>query len=657
MNVPALRCRFLLAALLPGVAPAIAHAQDSVAATPGNSDALSAYDHPVLVRYAVDLTRLESSWGNFFRIGPILKASADPDPMFSTLLLGATAVSPDHVVNASFPSTDFEVWAGPGQGINPDENTLITNTVSLTGFDRQFGVAFNDFSAGPNNVIGALIGQIEAEPSRVYVSRWRGMTSRGVATDNDSSTLSLGAIDASGNLYVRADGFNANPATAVLGDNVLSIHLPSRSSGTNLVGQIAGSNFVGDAGSSSFVVDEAMVTTNTPAVLPESVATTPGAIVLDFSSSFSFDGLPPTMGHLDAGIAAHRGNPSFSTRTELGGVGVGASLAKQEVAGPASSFNLFALNEFGGLIGLESATMPTSISDGVVTRNALGDSQFLQYMSQTSFRGPSGPVALGFDPSSGDLLAAATATDPIEGEFIAVARFPSGQSPEWTIAAYEGKPVLDGPNGASLGTLASASPVSMSSPAADHWGNFYFVASFQPTVGQPTTALFKAVNLAEGYQLELLLKEGDPFVGANSARTYTIDRITLGDSDSVASGSIFSSSVLAQSLPGADVTRADDPASFGGIVVNAEIIYNNTGTPENYQAVLFLGPEIDPNQFCEGDADGDGEVNFADITAVLGNWLSMSNPGDAALGDANNDGIVNFSDLTVVLGNWLRACP
>ncbi|HBS29190.1 MAG TPA: hypothetical protein DEB06_07000 [Phycisphaerales bacterium] len=48
-----------------------------------------------------------------------------------------------------------------------------------------------------------------------------------------------------------------------------------------------------------------------------------------------------------------------------------------------------------------------------------------------------------------------------------------------------------------------------------------------------------------------------------------------------------------------------------------------------------------------GDADGNGAVNFDDITAVLAHWDT-----DSLDGDANYDGRVDFDDVTAVLANW-----
>lgn len=54
------------------------------------------------------------------------------------------------------------------------------------------------------------------------------------------------------------------------------------------------------------------------------------------------------------------------------------------------------------------------------------------------------------------------------------------------------------------------------------------------------------------------------------------------------------------------------------------------------------------------DANGDGVVNFADITAVLASF-GAQNPGGGQ-GDANGDGVVNFADITAVLSAWGMEC-
>jgi hypothetical protein len=58
---------------------------------------------------------------------------------------------------------------------------------------------------------------------------------------------------------------------------------------------------------------------------------------------------------------------------------------------------------------------------------------------------------------------------------------------------------------------------------------------------------------------------------------------------------------------------------------------------------------------CEGDADGSGIVNFADISAVLTNWGSNYLPASGQ-GDADGTGIVDFADITAVLQGWGLVC-
>lgn len=57
---------------------------------------------------------------------------------------------------------------------------------------------------------------------------------------------------------------------------------------------------------------------------------------------------------------------------------------------------------------------------------------------------------------------------------------------------------------------------------------------------------------------------------------------------------------------------------------------------------------------CEGDADGNGVVNFSDINSVLANWGGGA--GCLPLGDANASGAIDFGDITSVIANWGASC-
>src|SRR5690606_31612534 len=66
---------------------------------------------------------------------------------------------------------------------------------------------------------------------------------------------------------------------------------------------------------------------------------------------------------------------------------------------------------------------------------------------------------------------------------------------------------------------------------------------------------------------------------------------------------------------------------------------------------------VPPPPFCQGDANGDGSVDFEDITETIASWLASYTPGSAGAGDANNDGNVDFNDINTILSNWGTVCP
>ena len=50
---------------------------------------------------------------------------------------------------------------------------------------------------------------------------------------------------------------------------------------------------------------------------------------------------------------------------------------------------------------------------------------------------------------------------------------------------------------------------------------------------------------------------------------------------------------------------------------------------------------------CNGDVNGDAEVNVSDLLAVIDQWGQTD-----SWADTNNDGIVDVSDLLEVIGSW-----
>ncbi len=91
------------------------------------------------------------------------------------------------------------------------------------------------------------------------------------------------------------------------------------------------------------------------------------------------------------------------------------------------------------------------------------------------------------------------------------------------------------------------------------------------------------------------------------------------------------------------------PVLAGGVVLQSDIgsgFNPPVAAATNEYTFTLLGG-------CAGDADGDGIVNFSDITSVLSNWGSVN---CLASGDANASGSIDFSDITTVLSNWGAVC-
>ncbi|TVQ65411.1 MAG: hypothetical protein EA379_00130, partial [Phycisphaerales bacterium] len=74
------------------------------------------------------------------------------------------------------------------------------------------------------------------------------------------------------------------------------------------------------------------------------------------------------------------------------------------------------------------------------------------------------------------------------------------------------------------------------------------------------------------------------------------------------------------------------------------------GEPKGGLATGLLGGAAQP---CPGDANGDGVVDFADLSTVLGNF---GQSGPNLPGDLTGDGEVNFTDLSIVLSNFGNVC-
>ncbi|TVQ62300.1 MAG: hypothetical protein EA379_05585 [Phycisphaerales bacterium] len=108
-------------------------------------------------------------------------------------------------------------------------------------------------------------------------------------------------------------------------------------------------------------------------------------------------------------------------------------------------------------------------------------------------------------------------------------------------------------------------------------------------------------------------------------------------------------STIAAAIPDTGSYNWTVPSVFttqGVIRVVARNANNLTGHDDSDQFFTIGGP-------CPGDANGDGVVDFADLSTVLGNF---GQSGAGVPGDVNGDGEVDFADLSEVLSNFGTEC-
>lgn len=131
-------------------------------------------------------------------------------------------------------------------------------------------------------------------------------------------------------------------------------------------------------------------------------------------------------------------------------------------------------------------------------------------------------------------------------------------------------------------------------------------------------------------------------IGTLRVASFSLNTTDARDNDNL--GQAACEAIYVENLiiePGATLSAPNCPIYYKNLVNNGTI-----ATPWN---VIRVPPA------CPGDANRDGVVNFADITAVLNNW-NITYPGSTGVGDANLDGVVNFADITSVLNFFGQPC-
>ncbi len=194
----------------------------------------------------------------------------------------------------------------------------------------------------------------------------------------------------------------------------------------------------------------------------------------------------------------------------------------------------------------------------------------------------------------------------------------------------------------------AGTPNAIVAPAWHNWdptaeGNKAGNAVYSLVSGNVTTIQWNVTrqfSYQQGANFQLVLDSSDGSIefryGAFFDNTLVASNAgSLGD----VSASLFSSGL-------------EDETGLRGTVHSLDLDGNTN--------VRFTADDSCPAPACcvgNGAKESPGQVNFGDITAVLGNFNNNYGAGNTGPGDSNCDGVVNFGDITSTLGNWLNACP
>ncbi len=697
---------------------ASANAQDSVSRAAGGAqglpgDALT-YDstdgQSQVAAYRVDLVPMFGSWGTFFGMAPIAKSPKSTDQFFNNLT-SAWGMSQDQLNKAAFPQAGYWSWDQPGLGIHPTENAgagvLEDPSNGGTVNSTQMAAIFADFGGITNNSTTAIINYDPDFPARLYITRVNTSTNVLPGEDGDSSQIGVGGIDANGNAYLRADGFGVAGPDALTGDNYYHIDTLGRDGTTTNVLSDSGSNL--DA--TTRLLTNSATTHSTPTAFPESIAGSPNIAGANFDDQWvrGFNSLTSDGTHFNNGITDVRGSLYLSPISLMNGsVATGVMLGKS-AGGATDSFNMFDIDAGGSVLRTSGFTPPVAVSDPVdaytvdTSDDLFGEWRFEHYRSQVAFRGGNGQVAVG-TTSDGLGVAASTAylidglgtIDPFNA--LVVAHFdpddPEGTA-TWVLAAwidffdpdFRGKPIKDGPGGDVIGNLVTLDQVtggnplgpSMSAPTIDSAGNIWFVSAVAldkiDQNGDPfvdfDSALIRAVYdpASGGYELERIIEQGFVRQGLNSCTDYQIQFIGIADSNSVSSGTLFSSGINPGSWNNVDTTGLDnaDPRHLGGIMLAVDITYDvdgdgdfedptsGGGNPdsgdESYQTLLYIGNIDEGFGFCPADIDANGVLDSEDFFGFLDQFVA-----GACAADRTFDGGIDSEDFFDFLDDFVAGC-
>ncbi|MDX2115330.1 MAG: PKD domain-containing protein [Planctomycetota bacterium] len=197
-------------------------------------------------------------------------------------------------------------------------------------------------------------------------------------------------------------------------------------------------------------------------------------------------------------------------------------------------------------------------------------------------------------------------------------------------------------------------PVALTPGATYYWRVFANNPNGS-TVSTPAVRSFTTLLSPPG-SFNLLTPADGAFIGtftptldwadALNADSYSLE---VDDQLNFSSPVIDVSNVLASSYPVPSGILQNNTRYYWRVTAD-----NSVGsTPSNPTTFTFA---VIVNTCCPGNADkAPGQVNFSDVTSVLGNWGNNYPDGNGA-GDADCNQVVNFGDVTSVLGNFGDPC-
>ncbi len=135
------------------------------------------------------------------------------------------------------------------------------------------------------------------------------------------------------------------------------------------------------------------------------------------------------------------------------------------------------------------------------------------------------------------------------------------------------------------------------------------------------------------------------FAAMQDGEIFMFGGTITGSSAASFQWSTHSIETTADALPGLDFSPSGSPIQFGFYTGNT----GGAGITVGYDnfAVTVTGAG------CPEDIDGDGDVDFADLNMLLGNFNTS---GAGLAGDVDGDDDVDFADLNRVLGLFNTAC-